>query len=100
MLVAYWEETPEDAVKEISEELSEVYEVEVQDYTLEKAGACKRIPAEVLKGTNNMADELQMVYVIPAGEGSLVVREYYAIEASEGFGRRFRYMLNTLKVMK
>ena len=100
MLVAYWEESPEDAVKEISEDLSEVYEVEVQDYTLEKAGACKRIPAEVLKGTNNMADELQMVYVIPAGEGSLVVREYYAIEASEGFGRRFRYMLNTLKVMK
>ena len=36
MLVAYWEESPEDAVKEISEELSEVYEVEVQDYTLEK----------------------------------------------------------------
>ena len=100
MLIMYWEESPEDAVKGITEELSGIYDVEVQDYTLENAGACKRIPAEVLKGTNDMAEELQMVYVIPAGNGSIVVRDYYTIEAAEGFGHRFKYMLNTLKVIK
>jgi hypothetical protein len=99
MKIEYTNETVESMIESFKSEF-EKYEFEVQDYTLENAGACKRIPAEVLKGTNNMADELQMIYIIPAGSGCIVVREHYAIEAAEGFGSRFKQMLNTLKVIK
>ena len=99
MQAEYVEDTPENVITAISNELSETYEVETEEFTLEKAGPCTRIPAEVIKGTNNMADRLQMIYVIPAGSGTLVVREHFVAEASEGFGRRFSYMLNTLKII-
>ena len=99
MRIWYMDETVDGMIEWFESEF-ENYEFEVQDYTLENAGVCKRIPAELIKGTNNMADELQMVYIIPAGKGCIVVREHYAIEAAEGFGSRFKQMLNTLKVIK
>ena len=36
-----------------------------------------------------------MVYIIPAADGCRIASAHYAIEASEGFGRRFRYMMDT-----
>lgn len=88
------------ALAAIADELSGEYEVETIDVTLDKAGNCRKIDASVIKGTNNMADQLQVVYVIPAANGSIIATEHFAIEASEGFGRRFNYMLQTLEVLK
>ena len=61
---------------------------------------CLRIEASVIKGTNQMADRIQEIYIIPAGSGSIVARAYYAIEGAEGFGRRFAYMVRTLNTLE
>ena len=47
-----------------------------------------------------MPDQLQMVYVIPTKNGSIIATAHYAIEAAEGFGRRFAYILHTLEVIR
>ena len=46
-----------------------------------------------------MADQLQVVYIIPAFDGCRVAVEHFSVESAEGFGRRFNYMLNTLAVI-
>jgi hypothetical protein len=62
-------------------------------------GECIYIEASVLKGTNTMADQLQMVYIIPAPEGCIVATVHCAVEAAEGFARRFNYMINTISAI-
>ena len=47
-----------------------------------------------------MPDQLQMVYIVPSTNGSIVATARYAIEASEGFGRRFAYIMHTLEVIR
>ena len=82
----------------VREALSQEYELLESTRELGLAGSCLRIEASVIKGTNNMADQLQAVYIIPADDGCRVATAHYAAEASEGFGRRFGYMLDTLEV--
>ncbi|MBR4579383.1 MAG: hypothetical protein IKO22_07245 [Oscillospiraceae bacterium] len=84
----------------VIEDLSQTYDILQEDRELEHAGSCLYIEASVRKGTNNMADRLQLVYVIPAPGGCLVATEHLAAEAAEGFGRRFSCMLNTLAVFE
>lgn len=79
--------------------LSQEYELLEDSRELENAGNCLYIEAAVIKGTNNMADKLQLVYIIPAGDGCIVATAHCAAEAAEGFGRRFNYMLNTLSII-
>ncbi len=79
--------------------LSQDYELLEDSRDLEHAGSCRYIEAAVIKGTNNMADKIQMVYIIPAGDGCIVATAHCAAEAAEGFGRRFNYMLNTLSII-
>ncbi len=89
----------ETAAAEICERLSAEYEVRRDDaYTLEKAGSCILIYADEVKGGGYMPDHLQTVYVIPAGDGCCIATEHSYIVESEGFGRRFRYMMDTLAV--
>ena len=83
----------------ISEVLSQEYDLSTGTRELDRAGSCLWIEASVIKNTNNMADQLQVVYIIPASDGCRVATEHFAIEASEGFGRRFSYMLHTLSVI-
>ncbi len=86
----------ETAAASIAGELSERYEVGWGTYTLERAGDCIRLDASVdANDTSQMMDQLQTVYIIPASDGCYVATEHYAIEASEGFGRRFSYMMHT-----
>lgn len=80
----------------ISATLSNEYEVIREDYALERAGSCIRLDASAVKGGGYMPDQLQAVYIIPAGSCSIVATAHYAAEASEGFGRRFAYMMQTL----
>ena len=47
-----------------------------------------------------MPDQLQMVYIVPAANGSIIAIAHYASEASEGFGKRFAYIMHTIEVLK
>ncbi|MBR5094307.1 MAG: hypothetical protein IK095_04360 [Oscillospiraceae bacterium] len=84
----------------ISEELSRDYEVHTEEaFTLQNAGSCIRIDASADVGGLTMPDQLQMAYIIPAADGCRVATAHYAIEASEGFGRRFHAMMDTFAVL-
>ena len=80
--------------------LSSEYEVTSEYRELEHAGRCIYLDASVIKGSNQMADQLQAVYIIPAPDGCRVATAHYSIEAAEGFGHRFAYMVNTMTVME
>ena len=93
-------EDAEAVAAAISAELSEKYEISRDDsFELEGAGRCIRIDASADKGGLTMPDQLQMVYIIPAPDGCRIATAHYAIEASEGFGRRFHYMMHTFSVI-
>ena len=97
--VTYSAESAETAATSVREALSLEYDLLEDTRTLDRAGDCLRIEASVIKGTNNMAPQIQTVYIIPAPDGCRIATAHCAIEASEGFGRRFAYMLNTLSVI-
>ena len=97
--LTYSAESADTVAASVRERLSQTYDLLEGSRELERAGSCIRIEASVLKGTNNMADQLEVVYIIPAPDGCRIAAEHFAAEASEGFGRRFSYMLNTLAVI-
>ncbi len=84
----------------LSAGLSDVYDLLRDERELDNGLKCLRIEASAIKGTNQMADMIQEIYIIPAGSGSIVARAYYAIEGAEGFGRRFAYMVRTLNALE
>ena len=84
----------------LSAGLSNVYDLLQDERELDNGVKCLRIEASVIKGTNQMADRIQEIYIIPAGSGSIVARVCYAIEGAEGFGRRFAYMVRSLNVLE
>ena len=88
------------AADAIRESLSDVYDTSTEERALDGAGRCLRIEASALKGTDQMAEQLQAVYVIPASDGCRVATAHYAIEAAEGFGHRFDAMMNTLTLLE
>lgn len=88
------------AAAAVSEELSKEYDLVTESRTLDHAGDCTYIEASVLRGTDMMAEQLQLVTIIPAADGCLIATEHLSIESSEGFGRRFGEMLNTLSVFQ
>ena len=83
----------------ISAALSNKYDVLRDSRELDRAGSCICLEASVLKNTNQMADHLQEVYIIPAPDGCRVATAHCHITAAEGFSRRFAYMMNTLSVI-
>ena len=94
------EEDADTVAASVKEELSQEYDLLESTRELDRAGECIYIEASVLKGTNNMADQLQAVYIIPGPEGCFVAAAHYAAEAAEGFGSRFAYMLQTFGVLQ
>ena len=86
----------ETLAENIGAVLSNTYEISRDDaFMLEGAGRCIRIDASAEPGGLTMPDQLQMVYIIPAPDGCRIATAHYAIEGSEGFGRRFRYMMDS-----
>ena len=83
----------------ISAALSDEYDVFSEYRELDFAGRCIYLEASALKGTNQMAEQLQSIYIIPASDGCRVATAHYSIESAEGFGRRFANMVNTLSVL-
>ena len=97
--MTYRAEDADSVAAAVRAELSQQYDLLEHTRELDRAGNCIYIEASVLKGTNTMADQLQAVYIIPAGDGSIVATAHYAVEGSEGFGRRFSLMLQTLSLL-
>ena len=97
--VSHREEDADTVAASVKEELSQEYDLLESTRELDRAGECIYIEASVLKGSNTMADELRAVYIIPASDGCFVASAHYAAEAAEGFGRRFRYMLQTFSAI-
>ena len=97
--LTYSAEDADTAAASVRAALSEEYDLLESSRVFERAGSCIRIEASELKGTGRMADQLQAVYIIPAADGCRVAAAHFSIEAAEGFGRRFSYMLNTLSVL-
>ncbi len=94
--IMYTDEAPDSVLAKVSGELSADYDIIVEPYTLARAGVCTRVDASVAKGGKGTPDFLRTVYIVPAGDGCVVVNAYYGFEAAEGFGVRFRNMLDTL----
>ena len=84
----------------ISAILSQEFDLIQEMRKLDRAGDCIYIEASELKGTGRMADKLQIVYIIPASVGCRVATAHLSVEAAEGFGRRFNYMMHTLSVIE
>ena len=97
--VSYRQENAEAAATAIGEELSKDYEIIRESTTLDRAGNCIRIGASEVKGGGYTADQMQMVYIIPAGDGCLIAAEHYGFDSADLFGARFRAMVNTLSVL-
>ena len=83
----------------VSRFLSNEYEIIPESCTLGRAGGCIRIDASKVKGGGGTPDLLQTVYIIPAGNGCRVAAAHCGFESAEGFGRRFRYMMDTFAVL-
>ena len=97
--VTTYTENADAVAASFTDALSQTYELLKGTRTLDRAGDCIWIEASELKGSNRMADQLQVVYIIPASDGCRVAVEHFSVESAEGFGRRFNYMLNTLAVI-
>lgn len=92
------EQDAETAAAAIAEDLSKTYDIRRSVYPLDNAGDCIRIDASADVGGQTMPDHLQMVYIVPAGDGSIIATAHYSIEAAEGAGHRFAYLMNTMIV--
>ena len=88
----------EAAAAAVSEALSAEYEVSRESITLERAGACIRLGAYTARD-GGLPAQIQTVYIIPAPDGCRIAAAHCAMEAAEGFGRRFDYMMQTFSVI-
>lgn len=96
--VSYSPLDAETAAANVCELLSGEYEPRREDsFALERAGSCIRIYADEVKSGGYMPEHLQTVYVIPAGNGCHIATAHCATVESEGFLRRFAYMMNTFE---
>ncbi len=95
--VTYRSESADSVTSSLSAELSKEYDVTKGSSVLAGGSTCTTLNATSgLGGT--ITESLQKVYIIPAGNGSVVATAHYTFEAAEGFGHRFDYMMNTLVV--
>ena len=97
--VTYSQDDAETVAAAVSETLSRDYEIIRESATLEGAGNCIRVGASEVKGGGYTSDYMQMVYIIPTPDGCRIATAHCAAEGADGFGRRFSYMVNTLKVI-
>ncbi len=97
--VTHRTEDADTAAASVRTELSQEYELTESTRELDHAGGCIYIEASVLKGTNTMADQIRVVYIIPAPKGCFVATAYFSAEGAEGFAKRFSYMIQTISAI-
>ncbi len=95
--IVHSNEAAESVADSIAEDLSKEYDITRTEMTLDHAGSCVKISASEDKNTHGTADMIYVVYIIPRDDGCLIAKESMYFEASEGFGRRFNYMVNTIR---
>lgn len=93
------DEDAEKAASSVIKSLSETYDVLREDIELEKAGKAILLDASVAKGNNVTPDLIMAVYIVPQKDGCNIATAHYSFESAEGFGRRFRYMMNSFGVL-
>ena len=98
--VRFSPQNAETAAAAVGGELSRDYDIYRDDSLfLDRAGACIHIDASADIGGLTMPERLQAVYIVPAPDGCRVVRAHYSIEGAEGFGRRFRCLMDTFSAI-
>ncbi len=83
----------------IADRLSNEYESKPEPITLDRAGSCIHIEASVIKGTNQMAEHLQSVYVFPAPDGCRVAVSHCYVTDSEFYGMQIHRFMNSFSVV-
>ena len=76
--------------------LSDEYDTTVDTRKMDNGVQANRIEASVIKGTNQMADQIEVWYIVPAADGCRIVKAHYWTADSEGYARRIAYMIYTL----
>ena len=98
--VTYSAADAETAAASIGAALSAEYEISRDDaFQLDRTGRCIRIDASAEKGGERMPEHLQTVYIFPAADGCRVAAAHYSIEGADGFGKRFRNMMDSFSVI-
>jgi hypothetical protein len=92
-------ENAETVAAFIADRLSNEYESKPEPITLDRAGNCIHIEASVIKGTNQMAEHLQSVYVFPASDGCRVAISHCYITDSEFYSMQIHRFMNTFSVI-
>ena len=84
----------ESVVTATYELLSDNYDVITNvTITLDNAGDCTMLTA------SNSGGNMETVYIIPAGNGSVVATAHYTSESAEGWGSRFMDMVKTIIII-
>ena len=76
--------------------LSEEYDTTMVYRDMDNGEQCIQIEASVIKGTNQMADQIQVKYIIPAPDGCRISTAHYDTVDSEGFAKRVFYMVKSI----
>lgn len=92
-------ENAETVAAFIVDRLSNEYESKPEPITLDRAGNCIHIEASVIKGTNQMAEHLQSVYIFPASDGCRVAISHCYITDSEFYSMQIHRFMNTFSVI-
>ena len=98
--VACREEDAETAAADIMETLSGQYAPTRGEYTLDRAGDCIVIHADVDTTGEMTMEELQVVYIIPASGGCFVAWGHNTMDSADAFGALFRGLMHTFVVLK
>ena len=91
-------ENPDTITVSISKALSNDYEVGNDSVELDMAGTCVRLDASSDK-TGHTPDFMQAVYIIPAADGCRIATIHYTCDSADGFGVRFRHIINSIIVL-
>ena len=92
-------EDAEATADNIMETLFEQYAPTKREFTLDRAGDCVVINADVDPTGEMTMEELQVVYIIPAGSGCFVAWGHNTFDSADAFGALYRSMMHTFEVL-
>ena len=98
LTVTFDPRSAEAAADAISAVLADSYDVIRETAVFGRAGECIVLDASADK-ENRTPDRLMAVFIVPAEDGCRVAAAHFYFEAAEGFGRRFRSMMDTFSIL-
>ena len=97
--VKFSREDPDSVYESIKSQSNGLEITEKESYDFDLAGSGIMFYINDDDGDFQASDPLQEVFIIPAGDGSLIATAHYTVEGQEGFGSRFAYIVNTIVVI-